>query len=148
LLHWVQVSNHPITAQTVEPYAAEEIAWTCVNIMGIVGADNFPFDGDVSVYIKASMDWYSWELPPLFFSLPKILDQYGEDSVKTYVKAYSATKDMSIADIASLDIAAIKRISGAERYLANYLLMNVGACKYIVSKRSKLFEDEKTVFGE
>jgi len=138
-------NGHEITAQTLEPYTAEEIAWACMNIMGIWGSENFPFTGNVIRYIRACLDWESWELPPMFLSFPKILDMYPTDNLKHYLKVTSYLKDMSLKELERIidDKESVKLFKDTP-YLLNYLIKNAYSCKYLNDKIEKSNNEIKT----
>jgi len=128
-------NGHEITAQTLEPYTAEEIAWTCMNIMGIWGADNFPFTGDVLRYIKACLTWESWELPPMFLSFPVILDMYETEQLEHYVKVTKYLKDKTLKELEELvNSPEVVNLFKDTPYLLNYLIKNAQACAYLNNK--------------
>jgi len=142
-------NGHEITAQTLEPYTAEEIAWTCMNIMGIWGSDNFPFTGNVIRYIKACLDWESWELPPMFLSFPVILDMYPTDQLEHYIKVTKYLKDMSLKELEEVvDSPAIADKFKNTPHLLNYLIKNAYGCKHLNEKIDKTNNEILTYFKE
>jgi hypothetical protein len=131
-------NHHEITAQTIEPYSAEEIAWTFINVIGIWGANNFPFKGNALRYIKACLDWEGWELPPLFMSFPVILDMYETSVLQKYAKITKPLENVHIYGISTLcDSSDFTRTLGDKVHLINYLLNNCAASKYLVNKIEK-----------
>jgi hypothetical protein len=140
-------NNLEITANTVEPYSASQIAWTCANILGIWGSNVFSFTGDVLKYIKASLEWDSWKLPPVFLSFPKILDMYETDKLKIYTKIVSYMKDMTLKEIAELknDKSAIKLFSKTP-YLLNYMVKCSEESQELVNKIINTNEQIKNIF--
>ena len=131
-------NHHEITAHTIEPYSAEEIAWTFINVIGIWGAKNFPFKGNALRYIKACLDWEGWELPPLFMSFPIILDMYETSTLDKYAKVTKPLQNIHIYGISTLcDSNDFVKTLGNRVDLINYLLNNCAAAKYLVSKIEK-----------
>ena len=128
-------NGHEITAQTIIPYSAEEIAWTCINILGIWGADNFPFAGNVLKYIQACLIEDSWELPPMYLSFPVILNMFTTDELQHYVKVTNLLSGLHLKDIIDLgnDKKVIQELSKTP-HLVNYLANNVAGAKYIIHK--------------
>jgi len=128
-------NNYEITAQTLEPYTAEEIAWACMNIMGIWGADNFPFTGNVLRYIKACLTWESWELPPMFLSFPVILDMYETRQLEHYIKVTKYLKNKTLKELEELvDSPEVVNFFKDTPYLLNYLIKNAQSCAYLNHK--------------
>lgn len=128
-------NGHEITTQAIVPYSTEEIAWTCINIMGIWGADNFPFAGNVLKYIKACIIEDSWELPPIYLSFPIILDMFTTRELQHYIKVTNLLSGLHLKNIVDL-VKDNKVIQGLSKtpHLVNYLVNNAAGAKYIINK--------------
>ena len=132
-------NDHPVIANIISSFSIEEITWTCANIIGIKGADNFPFFGDVLKYITANLYEDSWELPPMFLSFPKILDMFETKEIEVYKNVTSLMSDLHLKDLVELGsnenvINSFKKTP----YLINYLLNNANGAKYLINKIDKI----------
>jgi len=141
-------NGYEITMGTLEPYSADDIAWTCANILGIWGSDTFSFTGSVLRYIKACLEWNSWEMPPVFLAFPKILDMYETKELKMYQSISDYLAPLSLKHISELlkDKEAISLFRKTP-FLFNYLIKNANKAKDLVNKINTTNNQLKTIFS-
>jgi len=127
-------NNRPIIANTVESYSAEEIMWAAINIIAIFGANNFPFKGDALKYIRASLQYEGWELPPLFMAMPIIIDMFDKDKQHDFMKKVKHLQQFSLQDLSKLSDEEVVKSTQNIPYYSNYLLHVVQGSKYLNKK--------------
>jgi len=140
--------NYDITAGTLEPYSTDDLAWACANIMGIWGSYTFPFTGNALRYMKACLEWEHWEIPPIFFSFPKILDMYESDKLKAYLNITKYMEHMSLQHIAKLgnDREAVNMFKKTP-YLLNYIMRNAEEAHNIITNIETTNNQIKAIFN-
>ena len=142
------INGLEITMDTVEPYSAEEIANTSAVIMAILGAENFPFDGDVLRYIKASFDWEGWMLPPLFLDIPRIRAMYGKDVLRAKSQIDAIAGGFSLVELAAFDNPfEYGDITKRFPWVGNYFMQNSAGAKFLLSMKRKRAQEIVSIFG-
>ena len=142
------INGLEITMDTVEPYSAEEITNAAVVVMGIFGAENFPFDGNALRYIKASLDWDGWMLPPLFLDIPRIESMYGGDALRAKKNIEASVGNFSLAQLAAFDNPfEYGELANRIPWAANYFMQNSAGAKFLLAMRRKRAQEISSVFG-
>jgi len=140
-------NGHEITVGTLEPYPAYEIAWTCANVLGIWGSETFAFKGNALRYIRACLDWESWELPPVFLSFPVILDMYETKKLEMYASIIKYMQNLTLKEISELanDKNAIKTFEKTP-FLLNYMVKCSMESLALVRLINETNQQLKTIF--
>ena len=127
-----------ITADTVEPYSPSEIGWAVACIMGVNGAKNFPFYGDVTKYMRASFEYEGFEMPPLFMAFPKVLDMYETDDLRSFLEVTKPLEKIGLRELADLKFDISSMRSKLPENVFNYLMANVDSAILISGKNERI----------
>jgi hypothetical protein len=137
---FIEASNGlPVTASTVEPYNAGEIATALIVLAGIDGALAMPIKTKITGYIKASLDNEGWTNPPLFMMFKSMEELYegNEDYIASLNKKFG---NLTIDDITEID--DFKKLGITRRFdLQNYIAMNQYDAEYIRKTYEKMLFD-------
>lgn len=134
-------SSINIDAGAVTPYSPAEIAWALVSMAGIEGALTMPVKTDILAYIKSSLEYDGWTIPPLFLIFQSIEDMY-EDSNELKI-AKEAFGHLTIEKISKLENFSGLGINNRPD-LQNYLTRNQEECINIINKYEKMMFDWTT----
>ncbi len=134
-----------INPEVLSPDLAEELIIGMINISGIEGALAMPFKTDVLGFIKASLDFDGWDIPPLPLMFENITNLYEgkEDRIDEIKSMYGS---MSLEDITKVD--NLKKISAEnDPSLANYFVRNQEVAEHVLNSFKKTMFDWTTIIN-
>jgi len=134
-------NNKEVSMGSVTPHKASEIAWAFINIVGIRGASNFPFKGNSLKYIQTCIKWDSWEMPPVFFSFPIVMDMFETSQIKLYKSIIPKISNMSL-----IELKNIGHNIEPSNVITNYLLKTSQEVNYLINKINNVNTQIKSIY--
>lgn len=139
------VSGSEINPSVISPDLAEELIVGMINIAGIEGALAMPFKTNVLGFIKSSLDFDGWDIPPLPLMFKNITDLYDDkqDRIEEVTALYGG---MSLLDIIRVD--SLEQISAEkDPSLANYFMRNQEVAGHVLKSFDKTMFDWTTIIN-
>jgi len=134
-------NNKEVNMGVVNPCKVNEIAWAFINIVGIRGASNFPFKGNSLKYIQACIKWDSWEMPPVFFSFPIIVDMFETPQIKLYKSIMPKISKLNLIELRDVG----HNIEPTD-VVTNYLLKTSQEVSYLINKLNTINSQIKSIY--
>ncbi len=136
-------NGNEINPQVISPDLAEEIVVGMINIAGIEGSMAMPFKNNVLSFIRSSLDFDGWDIPPLPLMFKNITDLY-EDKADRIAEVAEIYGDMSLLEISRVE--TLKEISAEnDPSLANYFMRNQEVAEHVLKSFSKTMYDWTTI---
>lgn len=131
------IDRDEIDGEMLTPDDAGKIAISIISLIGLEGSDAAPIKTEVKKYIKASLMFHGWTIPPLMLLIPSIESLYEED--KDYISGLKKNfGSMTIEQIAKMDENVVLK---AYPQYSNYLILSKIVAIEIMEYMDKLRYD-------